>query len=618
VEAKLDDLRDSFKIGYEAFEASRKEANAAWDLYHNRQYTNEQLAVLANRGQPAETFNVIKLFARMLIGYYSTIVNKVVVSPTNPRDIDNAALMNDVIDYIFEDNRFDILGDQIKLGGLVSGVLTCETTVEDTGARDPFGRPINRVNYSYVPDSELVFDPASKQDDYSDAAYLHRFKWLTEDTIVKTYGKGVLKDLDAYYNYLNIDEADFEFNYGDEYTGMFRVFNNYLVVHTVMEDRAGKRWSCHWTEGKMLRKEEITDRETRWPYRVQFLHSSNVTEYYGIFREIAESQKAINQALIKIQLMVNTQKAFVEEGAVNNLEDFTTNFNRVTAVIPVQDLSGIKIENLSQEVLDQYVILDKALDRIQRVLGVNDSFLGMAYASDSGRKVKLQQSATIMSLRYITARIEAFYKSLGEDTAKLIKQFYTANQVMAITDETVGERWIEINKPMMEYTGRLDPFGQPEMQPILLPETDPDNGELLEDENGNIVMAPVNELTSEFAGMQFKIKIDASAYNDEDEKAQLMLESVMSGHIGQMMSQVNPAGFFKMSALAMKSMKTKYSPDIVQVLDQTAQMLGGDPQANAQASEMAQGTQSQQGGGANSSPMSQALKLPQNTNEGAI
>jgi len=610
VEANLEDLRDSFKVGYEAFEQSRNEANNMWDLYHNRQYTPEQLSVLANRGQPAETFNVIKLFARMLVGYYSTIVNTVVAAPINPRDIDNATLLNDTINYVFEDNRADLLGDQIKLAGLISGVLVCETTVQDTGAKDVFGRPITRVNHDSVPDSQLVFDPSSKKDDYSDASFLHRFKWVTEDTIIKTYGRAKLKELDAYYNFLNIDEADFTFNYGIEYTGIYRVFNNYLVVHTVLEDVDGRRWSCHWSDGVMLKKEEITKRDTRWPYRVQFLHSSDANEYYGIFREVGESQKAINQALIKLQLMINSEKAFVEKGAVDDIDDFATNFNRVNAVIEVNELRGIKIENLSREVLDQYTIIDKALDRIQRVLGINDSFLGMAYASDSGRKVKLQQSATIMSLRYITSRVESFYRSLGEDTAKLIRQFYTANQILSVSDEVVGARWIELNKPMTEFSGKFDASGQPIMSPILLPEIDPDTDEVMEDENGNIIMSPVNELETEFRGMEFKIKIDASAYNDEDEKAQLMLESVMSGQIGQMMSQVNPAGFFKMSALAMKSMKTKYSPDIVQVLEQTAQMLGGDPEANAQASEMAQGSQQ------SANPMSKALKLPQNTNEG--
>ena len=610
MKANIEDLRDSFKVGYEAFEASREEANDIWDLYHNRHYTAEQLAVLERRGQPAETFNVVKLFARMLVGYYSTIVNTVVASPTNPRDTDNAVLLNDTINSVFQDNRFDILGDQIKLGGLVSGVLTCETTVEDTGARDTFGRPISRINYEYVRDSEFVFDPSSTKDDYSDAMYLHRFKWLTEDSVIRTYGKAALGRLDAYHNHLNIDEAEFDFNYGSEYTGNYRVFNNYLIVHTVLEDTDGKRWSCHWSGDVILSKKEITEQRTRWPYRIQFLHSSNVTEYYGVFREVSESQRAINQALIKLQLMVNSEKAFVEDGAVDNIDDFTVNFNRVNAVIPVKELKGIKIEQLSREIMDQYTVIDKALDRIQRVLGVNDSFLGMAYASDSGRKVKLQQSATIMSLRYITARIESFYRSIGEDTANLISQYYTANQVIMVIDEVVGQRWIELNKPMMEFAGSFDPQGNPVMRPILLPETDPANGEILEDEKGNIILAPVNELESELRHMSFTIRIDASAYNDEDEKAQLLLETVMSGQVGQMMTQVNPAGFFEMAALAMKSMKTKYSPDIVAVLNQTAQMLGGDPEANAQVA------QAQQGGQQGGQPMSKALKLPANTNEG--
>ena len=61
MKATIEDLKDSFKIGYEAFEYSRREANGIWDLYHNRHFTDEQLSVLSNRGQPAETFNVIKL-----------------------------------------------------------------------------------------------------------------------------------------------------------------------------------------------------------------------------------------------------------------------------------------------------------------------------------------------------------------------------------------------------------------------------------------------------------------------------------------------------------------------------------------------------------------------------
>lgn len=610
MKAEIQDIKDSFKVGYEAFEQSRKEANEVWDLYHNRQYTADQLAVLNNRGQPAETFNIIKLFARMLVGYYSTVVNTVVVQPEHYADIDTATLLNDTINSVFEHSRFDIEGDQIKLGGMLSGLLCAYLDVSPTGEVDEFGRPLNQVTASHVDDAEIVLDPGSVLDDYSDATWLHRFKWLPKDRVNKIFGKGTTDKLDAYYNFLNIDEADFDFNYGWEYTGYYRVFDNYLIVHTVMEDEDGKRWSVFWSGDEILRKDEITYKETKWPYRVQKLHSSNKTEYYGIFREVVESQKAINQAIIKLQLMVNSEKAYVQEGAVENIDDFTQAFNRVNGVIKVQDLGGIKIEQLTREVIDQYTIIDKSFDRIQRILGINDSFLGMAFASDSGRKVKLQQNATIMSLRYLTARIESFYRSLGWDIASLIKQYYTAHQVLRVSDEIAGSRWFEINKPMMQFSGRIGTDGRPIYEPILLPLTDPASGDFVEDKFGNIILAPVNEAESEFQFTKFQIKIESTSYNDEDEKAQLMLESVMSGQIGQMLSQVNPAGFFQVAALSIKTMKTKYSPNISKILEQTGMSLGQNPAAQQEAKMMASGQ------GMPAGPMSRQLKLPQNTNEG--
>jgi hypothetical protein len=84
----------------------------------------------------------------------------------------------------------------------------------------------------------------------------------------------------------------------------------------------------------------------------------------------------------------------------------------------------------------------------------------------------------------------------------------------------------------------------------------------------------------------------------------------MSGQVGQMLAQVNPAGFFKMASLSIKSTKTKFSPNMAEVLDSTATMLGGDQMAQQQAAMMAQG------GSGGQQPMSKALKLPQNTNEG--
>lgn len=589
----IEDLKDTFKIGYETYQESRAEADEVWNLYHNRHFTDAQLQVLANRGQPAETFNIIKMFARMLVGYYSTVVNTAVVSPKWPRDATTAAVLNDVVNCTFDKNRFsDIEGDKVKLSAMVSGLLVSFIDVIPTKEKDPFGRTINEIIMRHVPDYEIIMDPMSRADDYSDARFLHRWRWMPEESVDKLFGKGTAAKLDEYHNFTEAREADFEYSYNERFVGKFKVFNNYLIVHTVLEDDNGKRWSCYWCDDRMLEKKEITYKEVRWPYRVERIHSSDKTEYYGIFREVIASQHALNQAVLKIQLLVNSSKAFVKKDAVENMEQFETAFTRVTGVIPVLDLAGIKIENMSPDVQQQYMIVDNALSRIQKVLGINDSFLGMAYASDSGRKVKLQQGATVMSLRYITARIESFYQLLAHDVAKLAQQYYHAYQVLRITDEISGTRWVEMNRPMEEWSGQVDPITkQPIMQPILLPEIDPASGDFIEDEEGNIILAPVATDGTDFKFTDYEVEIKASAYNDDDEKSQLLVETVMSGLIGQMMMQANPAGFFKMGSLAIRNMKSRYSPDIAQVLDETSQMLSGNPSANQQLAQANQGSQ---------------------------
>lgn len=579
----LDYLKDTFKIGYEQYEDSRREMSEVYNMYHNRQYTKQQLDTLSSRGQPVETFNVIKLFARMLIGYYSTVVNDIKVSAAQYDDIYTASILNDLISNIMRSNTFESEADKIKLDGILSGLMCSYINVEANGEYDPFGRPLYDVKINHVPVQEVVIDPSSRRDDYSDAKYIHRFKWLDEATVIRTWGKELTKKLSAYYNHLEQEDAEFEAYYSERFTGKYAQYDNYLIVHSIVIDEAGDSWSIFWCGDVELDRKKITYKKVKNPYRIQKINYSNKVEFYGIFREIVEIQKAINQAIIKIQLMVNTQKAFVEEGSVDNLEDFTRQFNRVNAVIQVKDLSGIKIENLTREVIDQYTVIDKALDRVQRILSINDSFLGMAYASDSGRKVQLQQNASIVALRYLTSKIENFYRLQGWDILNLIQQYYTAYQVIAVADSYEGQRWVELNRPVLRPTGRIDPnTGQPEMQPVYKEAIDPESGEPMVDDNGAIIMVPETEHETEIAFARTDIIVDSVAYNDEDEQNQQLLTNLINGSTGVFLQQINPAGFAKISSLAVKNTKSKYSAEIARVLDETAQMLSQAQQAPQQ------------------------------------
>ena len=141
----------------------------------------------------------------------------------------------------------------------------------------------------------------------------------------------------------------------------------------------------------------------------------------------------------------------------------------------------------------------------------------MAYASDSGTKVKLQQNASVVALRYVTSKMESFYRLLGWDILNLIKQYYTAHDVIRIADTYEGQKWLEVNAPMQIPTGRINPqTGMPEMRLLFEEVLDPETQEPIVAEDGSIVMAPIPTRETEIAFTKADIEVDTVAYNDED------------------------------------------------------------------------------------------------------
>lgn len=615
----LDTLKDWFKIGYEAFEESKLEAAKTVDYYHNRQYNEDQIGILAERGQPAETFNVVKLFGRLIVGYYTTVVNALKTKSRLEKNILISQLLNDVLEFTLEDNNFETVGNRVKLEAYLTGLFAVQLTVEDEDSKDQYGRPKRRVKINDVPYRELVLDPMSTNEDYSlDARFIMRHKWISEEALrefLEDEGKTaqpIIDGLVAYENHANQEDTDWLRFYKDQFSGLNNQYDNFLVIHAEIIDDKKQMWSIHWCGDDIISKKKIES----FSYCTLALNDSDITEHYGLFRGVLESQEAINQAICKIQLMANSQKIFVNENAVNNLAHFTKVVNQINAIIPCLDIAGIKVENLGQSVLEQYTIIDKAMERIKYVLGVNDSFLGAAYASDSGRKVKLQQDMTIMALSHITDKTKQFYRLMGWKIIKLVKKYYTANEVLRITSEPIGDRWIELNKPVELPTDQVDPnTGQAKTETAYENVEDPETGEQQVDENGNLLIAPIGEPDTEIKFAEVDLSIDSTAFNDEDERNQLMLETFISGPAGQILAQTNLPGYLEIIALNVRNKRTKDSHMMFEIIKKTAESLA--QQQGQQPGEQRAQAQGEAGPvkGIQQGAKSSSLKLPQNTNE---
>lgn len=587
----LIECRDFYKIAEEAYKNSIAEGKETIDLYHNRQYTAAQLETLAVNGQPAETFNVIKMMSNAMIGYMDTVVSQINVEPRYMGSATTALLLNDIVEVTLDRTDFEALDKKVKLDGLLTGLMVVYEEVVDTGMTDKYGQTIYEIKLSHIPSWQVRIDPMSSLDNYGDARGINHFKWLRESELVEMFGQDKIDRLTEYHNFLDGDpEAEYDREYiaGHE-SGRYKDYDSFLIVKTVIR-LEGKIWSVIWSDEVILEKKDISKNSVRFPYRAVKMSNSDISEYYGPFRDITETQKAINQALLQIQLLVNTSKAFVEDNAVEDMEEFKELFNRVNAVIPVQDLQGIKIEDMSKDTVAQYTIIDQALSRIKSVLGINDSFLGQSYASDSGRKVAMQVKSSASQMSPVTDKVQFLFKMIGQDLVKLIQQFYTAEQVFRIGDPLNVDHYVHINKPIEMPTGQVTPQGDIVTSLIWTEDVD-DKGNPLTDADGAIMMKPLTEPDTTLQFSQVDIKVVSSNTQNADERNQLLMETFVNGPAGQILMQTNPAGFLKTLAMQVSEFGTKHSIEIARILMETAQgieqgkidprlaMVGGDLQA---------------------------------------
>lgn len=618
--------QDTYRIAQTENAKSVAQGHVALDMYHNRQWTEAQLATLNTRGQPAETFNVFKMLAHAMVGYFDTVANEISVEPTHMNSAVSAMVVNDVVSFVQDRNDYESIRRQLQLDALLTGLAVCYETVKETGQTDQYGRKLYKIELERVPSWQVRIDPMSRRDDMSDSRFTHRFKWLPEEEVHRVWGAKKTKGLVEYYNELDGDpEADWYREYDSAAIGQYRQWNNYQIIHSVVSYK-GDQWELVWSNYSLLEKKKVSFKAVRSPYRAVKLYQSDKAGYYGAFEEIIETQKAINQALIQIQQLINTSKAIVEDNAVENMDEFKKTFNRVNGVVVVSDLQGIKIEDMSRDIAAQYTIIDQALIRIKSVLGINDSFLGQAFASDSGRKVQLQSNSSASQLSILTDRIKYMNKMIGWDIVKLAQQYMTGEQFLRVADPVNGARYTAVNQPLMMPTGQEDPAnpGQELMQPIFEAEEDPATGEYLKDEDGAIIMTPLNNPDTDIKFAEVDITVVASQSNNAEERNQLLLETFINGPIGAYVGQLDPAAYLQATSLMVQEFGTKHSPALAKLLqdlaakinngevDPTLAMSGGDMQAILGTA------MGGSGGGSNavSGKKSQALQVPTRFNNG--
>ena len=616
----IDSIRKSMVSSYNIYQESYDKAFEAFNFFHGRQRTLEQIDYLRKQGVPPLTFNLIRYFTHRILGFMSSTVNTVKITPQQIEDIPIAAINNDLVNYIYRKNGWDTdKGQDAVTQYLLSGLFCVSCMPVKTKKTDQFGRPIYDIQIENVNALDLVLDPASKEPDYSDARYIHRRILMTKEELMSQFPDADISQLrpggdSVGANYGTFTRFQDGYGYGEN--------NLYDVVHSVIVDskttddereldvngqtnnpHKERVWSIYWCggagNGVELERKEITYRDVRFPYIVYKLHREDITnEFYGIFRDLIPMQIAINDELVAQHRKINDAKFFVKKDVFDdNNKAAEQIYNPDNPLIPVKgEPDGIipVFGSKGQESGLQMQTLHNHIDLFREQLGINLAFVGNAPASDSGRKVQLQREASIAALSKTQRRIQQPYRLMARMICKYVSQYYRATQVFSIVERDIAQRWVEINSPalvavrqpviMQAPNGEvyldhqngppvLDENGEPVFRLHFKREVDPETNDFMLDEDGEYVWAPVATLGSEIRFFDPDIVVDSTAYDNEQEIAMEFAHNLLNSAAGTLMAQVDPATYLTVFAELARGAKIGAGNKVAEALEKTAQKI---------------------------------------------
>ena len=596
-EITIEYLRATAERSLNIYAKSYNEADNIMRYYTDKPWSDEELAELQENRIPAKRTNLILQLCNIIVGEISNEVNTVRVTPQQMEDTPLAEILNDLVNYIFRKTAWDTtVGQDMISQALLTGLVCIQRVPYDTGKKDQFGRPIYDISIENVSYKDVILDPASRKANYSDARYIHRRIWMTKEEMVENF-----PDVDISSISSGGDSIGIDFSLTNRFTtDQLRNFGNfedlYSVVHSCIEsedkDEDGNNivYSIYWCHDKELERKEITYNEVKFPYLVYKIQDEILeSEFYGVFRGMDELNRAINLADISQLRRINTQKKFYSEGALEDDEQTTETSLHAPgkSLIRVKDHTRIVDAIRTNEVQEQQHIKDDSAKIAERQLGINPAFLGLGFASDSGRKLEIQRGATITALSKPKRRIQQVYRELARDIIKYIGQYYTFNQAYKLVESTTVSRWIEINAPAMvavrdeQGNPLFNEKGEPVLNYVFEQVRNPEDNEPMVDEDGNAVMAPISTYGSEIKAFDGDIVVDTTVYDSEKESnLQLALGLMNSNHSGYIQSFA-PDLYLLTLAQLFRSFKNVEAIKIAETYEATAERIrqqqgGGD------------------------------------------
>jgi hypothetical protein len=447
---------------------AREEAERDRDYYDGYQWTDAERAALEKRKQPVVTINRIKPKVDFLKGQEQQRRMMPRAFPRTPAEEDGASAATDAIRFVMDQSKWDRVRSACFDNHIIEGACGADIQVYEKEDGD-YCIEVKQITWD-----RMWGDVYSRMRDWSDGNHKGQYVWMDCDEAVKKWPekKDVIEATLSTEGPAVIGET-----YQD-------------VPRTRWADTKRKRvrivecWSkegetyylTKYTKGGILERDESPYKDEDGEPDDGFVFGScNIDRdgnRYGVVRAWISVQDEINKRRSKAMHLMNVRQTYGNQsvGDKNKLKSELAKpdghiemqggakFGEDFGVLPTIDMAEA-----------QFKMLQEAKNEIDAV-GVNAALSGNEDRVMSGRALMAKSEQGLSELGPVFDAFSQFQHDVYRKVWNRIKQFWTAEKWIRVTDDDKNVKFVGLNAPltlgekMMEQAKKQGQQITPEMQ----------------------------------------------------------------------------------------------------------------------------------------------------------
>lgn len=442
-------LKKLFEEARDNTQDARDEAMTALGYFHGKQWTSAEIAELKRRRQPVVTYNLIKPKIASICGIEENSKTDPKAVPRTPQDENAANVATDVLRYVTERDRFPQSRINVLQDTLICGIGGAIVEVEPGESEGDAEIRIRQIRYE-----NIVYDPYSREADFSDARYLGIAKWLDEADAIKIYGEDAQEVITNTIDGSTLSSGSTSYEdrplnaWGD------RKRRRCLIVELYHLEQDGWYQSVFTGAGLIASNPSMyqdAKGQTACPIILTSCYVDADNNRYGLIRDMRSPQDEINHRRSKLLHLLNTRQTFRKEGAIasRDPQKMRSELNKPDGDVVIaknavwgQDAGII---DTTVQFQGQAELLAEAKSFLDQI-GPNNSLAGVKTESQSGRAILAQQQAGLAVLATIFAAHNDWILRIYRQIWACARQFWTSAMYIRVTDDMNSHKFIYVNE----------------------------------------------------------------------------------------------------------------------------------------------------------------------------